>query len=233
MRRIAVLASLALVGGCKLTSIYMQGPPRRVRIEKQTTEPLVLAEGVRDAGGGVVVRVLELRELRVTRRTQHAALEIRVEHPGHPFWELLEVPIGLAMALSLPASLAWDVSDMAGNKAGIQREPLRPVVAMLNPFRSMSGGKPRVYVADQVSFESAPRMRQYNVRLPLAALPLRYRVLDAGRAALSSGELETDQFGTVRIPDVPAQAVGIELVGERVHLIAPLAGPAPAAEPAP
>jgi len=42
-----------------------------------------------------------------------------------------------------------------------------------------------------------------------------------------------DQFGKLRIPEVPPHAVGIELVGQRVNLIAPIESSAAPASPAP
>lgn len=228
-----MLALIAMVAGCKAMSIYTMGPPRRVQIEKQSSEPSILAEGVRDADGGVVVRVLELREVRVTRRVQHGALELRVEHPGHPgwLWELVEFPMAAFMTVVLPVMLAWNITDMAGNKPGVKRGPFRPFLVMLNPFAVFMAGEGRVYVSD-VTFDDPPRMRQFNVRLPVGELALRYRVLDAGRDAIASGEITTDQFGKLRIPEVPPHAVGIELVGKRVNLIAPIESAPPSAAPA-
>jgi len=238
VKRLIAIASIAALGsGCKLTSVYTQGPPRRVEIEKQVTEPSILAEGVRDAGGGVDLRVLELHAVRLTRHTQHGALETRIEHPGHPFAELIEFPLAAVIGMAIPYSLVMD-STLNGGKPGVKRDAFRPILAMLDPTRSMLASKARVYVAQHVTFAGATRIRQYNVRLPVGEVVLKYRVLDAGRDVLASGEVTTDQFGKVRIPDVSLHAVGIELIGTRVNLIAPIrnararaAAPVPAAPP--
>jgi hypothetical protein len=222
MRRMLVVA--ALLAGCKQTSVYIKGPPRQVRIEKQASDPTILADARRDSTGGVVLRVLELREIKLTRHTRHGALEMRIEHPGHPLWELVEIPVGAILVFGVPATLLWTVSDFAGSKPDVKREPQRPALGFINPFRSMFAGKPRVYVAEHVTFDDPPRIRQYNVRLPIGEVKLRYRVLDATRAAISSGEVATDQFGKARIADVPAHAVGIELQGDRIDVIAPVPG---------
>ena len=222
MRCMLVVA--ALLAGCKQTSVYIKGPPRQVRIEKQASDPTILADARRDGAGGVVLRVLELREIKLTRHTRHVALEMRIEHPGHPLWELLELPLGAILIFAAPATLFWTLEDFAGAKPDIKREPQRIALGLVNPFKTLYAGKPRVYVAEHVTFDDPPRIRQYNVRLPVGEVKLRYRVLDATRTAITSGELATDQFGKARIADVPAHAVGIELQGNRIDVIAPVAG---------
>jgi hypothetical protein len=222
VKRASVLAAVAVVAGCKTASIYTKGPPRRVQIEKQVGEPSILADGRRDDDGGVTIRVLELREVRVTRTTQHGALELRLEHPGHPAFELIEVPIGAFLTALMPISLVWDFTAMAGTKRDVKQGSLRPVLIFLNPAQAAFAMKPRMYVAREVTFDGGTQIRQYNVRLPVGERALRYRVLDAGRDVLASGDVSTDQFGMLRIPAVPAQAVGVELVGDHVQVIAPL-----------
>ena len=121
----------------------------------------------------------------------------------------------------MPISLIWDFAA-AGNKRGVKQGALRPIVVFINPAQSGFAIKPRVHVARDVTFDGGTRFRQYNVRLPIGELALQYRVLDAGREVLASGDLATDQFGVLRIPAVPPEAVGVELVGGRVKLVAPL-----------
>ncbi len=227
MRRAIVVALVAAVAGCKTTSIYTKGPPTRVVVDKQVSEPVQLAVAVRDGTGRVVVHVLSLQEVRATRRTRHASLETRTMHPGHPWYELLEIPLGAVIGGVMPALLFLDFSGSDIPHPGAKVEPMRAFLIALDPTRALFAGKRKVFVSRDVTFDSPAEVRQYNVRLPIPEQRVRYRLLDSGRDVVSEAEVTTDAFGRFEVPFVSGDVVGIEVVGDAWTTVAPIDGPVP------
>ncbi len=229
MTRVMIAVVAVALGGCATLDVHLKGPPVRVKVDKTASEPRRVAAAARD-GHAVVVRIADLVEVGVERDIRYSTLTSQAVHTWNPLWELLEIPMG-ALFLASPAIYFW-VPPLGGVDQEVDfKAP--PFLALISPFHGFLALNNRIMLTDADVFPHRRVSRAYLVRLPVEEVALKYRVLDAGRVVLADGDAVTDVFGKLVLDDVPATAVGIQLIADDWTTIVAIDGTPPVPPPTP
>jgi hypothetical protein len=189
-------------------TVHTKTSPQRVTITKQVSEPELVVSGRFVDAGTVELVAKRARDVRVTRVVHYGAASFEAAH-SHLFFEILEIPVGLALML-IPAvweSPRW-VKESESTKFVLHTNWL---VALANPAQTATAPKIRAVPGSNAEvFADPPATREFRVSLPAPNLALTYRALDDAERPLTTGTVTTDVFGRASVPEV-AGAIAFEI----------------------